>query len=224
MTSIRRSRACLYVLALHTLSSGCAPRRAPRAPKDVVQAFAAALAEGHPARAYRLLSQAQREAISYDDFKKEIHGNHVESKELAKSLSEVRRVRVRARVELADGRHLDLSHDGNKFRIDEPLWEFYSQTSPQAALRSFVRAIEASRWDVLLSLMPQADRGGLDAAKLEQNLAPRIEELTRLGALLATALDAPIEIVGDRATLTYGESFSMRFVRESDGWKIEDPE
>jgi hypothetical protein len=190
----------------------------------VVQAFAAALAEGHPARAYRLLSQAQREAISYDDFKKEIHGNHVESKELAKSLSEVRRVRVRARVELADGRHLDLSHDGNKFRIDEPLWEFYSQTSPQAALRSFVRAIEASRWDVLLSLMPQADRGGLDAAKLEQNLAPRIEELTRLGALLATALDAPIEIVGDRATLTYGESFSMRFVRESDGWKIEDPE
>ena len=75
-----------------------------------------------------------------------------------------------------------------------------------------------------LALMPAADREGLSAADLERSLAPRLEELTRLAALLATALEAPIEIVGERATLPYGESFSMRFVRESDGWKVEDPE
>jgi hypothetical protein len=143
---------------------------------------------------------------------------------MSQALGRVRHVRVQALVELADGRRLFLTQDGNKFAIDEPLAEFYSQATPRAALHSFVAAIEASRWDVLLSLMPTADRAGLDAAALERSLAPRMEELTRLAALLASALDAPIEIVGERATLTYGESFSMRFVRENEGWKVEDPE
>jgi hypothetical protein len=224
MTSARRSSVWLCALLLQVLGSGCGGRGVPRSPEDVVHAFAAALAEDRLERAYKLLSPAQRESLSYDDFKKKIHTNPSESKALSQALRQVRRVRVQALVELADGRQLMLAQEGSKFGIDEPLSDFYSQASPRDALRSFVAAVEASRWDVLLALMPAADRDQLDAAALEHSLSSRIEELTRLAALLATALDAPIEIVGERATLSYGESFSMRFVRESDGWKVEDPE
>lgn len=224
MASTWWCRAQLCALLLHALSSGCGARRAPRSAEDAVQAFAAALADGRLERAYELLSPAQKETLTLDDFKNKIHENPRESKALTEALRHVRRARVQARVELADGRRLLLTQVGDKFAIDEPLAEFYSQASPRAALRSFVAAIEASRWDVLLSLMPEADREGLDAAALERGLAPRLEELTRLAALLTTALDAPIEIVGERATLSYGESYTMRFVRESDGWKVEDPE
>lgn len=223
MASTWRRRAQLYALLLHALSSGCRAR-APRSPEDAVQAFAGALAAGRLERAYELLSPTQRDTLTLADFKKKIHDNPDESKALSQALTQVRQVRLQALVQLADGRRLLLTRDGNKFVIDEPLAEFYSLASPRAALRSFVAAIEANRWDVLLALMPAADRAGLDAAALERSLAPRVEELTRLAALLSTALDAPIEIVGERATLTYGEGFSMRFVRESEGWKVEDPE
>jgi hypothetical protein len=223
MASTQRRRAQLCALLLHSLSSACGARP-PRSPEDAVHAFAEALSAGRLERAYELLSSAQRESLTLVDFKRKIHNNPEESKALSQALERVRQVRVQALVELADGRRLFLTQDGNKFAIDEPLAEFYSQATPRAALHSFVAAIEASRWDVLLSLMPTADRTGLDAAALERSLAPRMEELTRLAALLASALEAPIEIVGERATLPYGESFSMRFVRESDGWKVEDPE
>jgi hypothetical protein len=223
MAFIQRRRAQLCALLLHSLGSACGGRP-PRSPEDAVHAFADALSAGRLERAYALLSPTQRESLTLDDFKNKIHNNPDESKALSQALERVKQVRVQALVELADGRRLFLTQDGNKFVIDEPLAEFYSQASPHAALQSFVAAIEASRWDVLLSLMPTADRTGLDAAALERSLAPRMEELTRLAALLATALDTPIEIVGERATLPYGESFNMRFVRESDGWKVEDPE
>jgi hypothetical protein len=223
MASTWRRRAQLYALLLHALSPGC-KARAPKSPEDAVQAFAAALASGRTERAYALLSPAQKETLTLDDFAKKIHDNPDEAKALSQALTQVRQVRIQALVQLADGRRVQLTRDGNKFVIDEPLAEFYSLASPRAALRSFVAAIEASRWDVLLALMPAADRAGLDAAALERSLAPRMEELTRLAALLTTALQAPIEIVGERATLTYGEGSSMRFVRESEGWKVEDPE
>jgi hypothetical protein len=161
--------------------------------------FAAALAAGRPERAYALLSPAQKELLTFADFKKQIESNPAESKALSQALEQVQEVRVEARVRLANGRRLVLTRDGNRFAIDEPLGEFYSRASPRAALHSFVAAVEASRWDVLLSLMPAADRAGLDAAALERSLSPRIEELTRLAALLSTALEAPIEIVGERA-------------------------
>jgi hypothetical protein len=223
MASTWRRRARLWAFLLLALNPGCGARR-PRSPEDAVRAFAAALAAGHPERAYELLSQTQKESLTLADFNKQIAQYPIESKALAQAMKQIKAVRVQALVELADGRRLVLARHGSRFAIDEPLADFYSRASPRAALHSFVAAIEASRWDVLLSLMPAADRAGLDAAALERSLAPRVEELTRLAALLSTALDAPIEIVGERATLPYGESFSMRFVRESDGWKIEDPE
>jgi hypothetical protein len=50
------------------------------------------------------------------------------------------------------------------------------------------------------------------------------EDVERLLNNLREHLDAPIEIVGDHATMPYGDHLQVQFVREADGWKIEDPE
>jgi len=72
--------------------------------------------------------------------------------------------------------------------------------------------------------MPNVDRGELDAAALGARLSARREELTRTSQRLAGFLDAPIEVVGDRATMPYGESYTARFLREDERWKLEEME
>ena len=90
MASFRRRRAWLCALLLHILSSGCAARRAAHAPRDVVQAFASALAEGRLERAYALLSPAQRETLTLDDFKSIQHEHtSLPGRALARLLKEV---------------------------------------------------------------------------------------------------------------------------------------
>jgi hypothetical protein len=224
MAPLLRLRTWLCVSALLFPSWGCARQRPARSPREAVESFGKALAQGQLEAAYGLLSSAQREAVSLDEFKNKISANQIETKVLSKASTRVLVVRVEATVELADGSRLRLTQEGDSFRIDQPIADFYPRQTPREALVTFVRAIEAERWDVLLTLMPEADRGDLDAKQLAARMAPQLEEVTRIAALLKVQLEAPIEIVGDRATMPYGEGATMRFVRESDGWKVEDPE
>lgn len=219
-----RLRVQLCVAALLVVGWGCTRQRSTRSPKEVVESFGRALAEGRLEAAYGLLSEAQRGALTRADFERQVRNNQTEVKAFSSASSRLVAERVEATVTLAEGTRLRLTQEGDGFRIDQPVTSFYPSTTPREALVSFVRAIEAGRWDVLLTLMPEADRGELDAAKLAERIAPQLEEVTRIAALLATSLEAPIEIVGDRATMPYGEGATMRFVRESDDWKVEDPE
>jgi len=189
-----------------------------------VEAFGQALAKQRVEAAYERLSSVQRATLSSADFRKELEDNATETKALSNACERIVGVRIEATVELADGRQLRLTQEGDTFYIDQAVSGFYPHQTPREALLTFVRAIEAERWDVLLALMPSADRGDLSAAQLAERIVPQREEVTRIAALLSVQLEAPIEIVGDRATMPYGEGATMRFVRESDGWKVEDPE
>lgn len=224
MTPLLRLPAWLCVGVLLVPSWGCPRQRGARSPREAVQSFGAALARGRLESAYGQLSSAQRATLSLEDFKKQIKENPGEAKALSRASSRPLTVRVEADVELADGRHLRLTQDGDGFRINQAVTDFYPRRTPRQALVSFVRAVEAERWDVLFDSMPQVDREGLDPRQLAARIAPQLEELTRIAALLRMHLDAVIEIVGDRATMPYGEGATMRFVRESDGWKVEEPE
>jgi hypothetical protein len=88
-----------------------------------------------------------------------------------------------------------------------------------------MRAIEARRWDVLLRLLPLADREGMTEPQLRESLTGEGEEaLDHLAAALRSALDADIEEHGDHAVLPYGERFRMELVREGDTWHVADPD
>jgi hypothetical protein len=85
--------------------------------------------------------------------------------------------------------------------------------------------MERRRYDVVLRFVPDADLEGMTTERMAEAWSGEgREEIERLLANLRDNLDAPIEIVGDRATMSYGERYAVRFVREDGDWKIEDPD
>jgi hypothetical protein len=193
-------------------------------PEATLEALAHALEAGDAQAAHALLAASAQARVSPSHIERQLRENPKELEALLRALRSPGTVRTRAVIALDDGSHAELELDATgRWVLSAPLTDFYPQDTPRAALASFVRAVELERWDVLLELMPEADRADLTAEALGENLTAQREELTRLVALLKTALDEPIEIVGDRATLTYGESYTARLVLENARWKIEDP-
>ncbi len=215
-------RAGLLSLVLSALACAGANRQAE--PQSALRELASALRRGDMEAAYALMSEDYRARHALDDFTKEIAGNKTEARALSEALTAAVKTRNYAEVELARGDRIRLESQGGRWQFVTPVVDFYPQSTPREALRSFVHAVEAQRWDVVLALMPEAARGDLSAETLGKNLVSQREELERLVALLMASMDSPIEQVSDRATMPYGESFTARFVREAGGWKIEDPE
>ncbi len=126
---------------------------------------------------------------------------------------------------LPDGDQLTLVLVDGKWRIHGNVVDFYDQSTPRAALRSFVRAMERRRYDVVMRFVPKADREGMSPEQMREAWEGESrEEIERLIADLRANLDEPIELVGDRATMSYGDGAAVQFVREEGVWRIEDPD
>ena len=77
----------------------------------------------------------------------------------------------------------------------------------------------------VMRFVPKADREGMTVERMKQAWeVENREEIERIVANLRANLDNPIEVVGDRATMPYGERFRVQFVREDGVWRIEDPD
>ncbi len=85
--------------------------------------------------------------------------------------------------------------------------------------------MERQRYDVVMRMVPDADREGMSEEQMREAWTGEgQEEIDRLLENLKASLDAPIEQVGDRATMPYGDRFTAQLVREDGIWKIEDPD
>lgn len=199
-----------------------------QSPADVVAAYARALRAGRPADAYALMSADYRRRVSRAEFARHLAENPAEAREAADALARPDgSAAQRAELQLADGDTVTLVRDDGDWRIATNLANFYDQSTPRAALRSFVRAMERERYDVVLRFVPDADREGMTEARMRTAFAEEgRDETARLIAALRAALDAPLEAVGDHATLRYGEDGRRvaRLRREDGLWKIEDPD
>ncbi len=186
--------------------------------------MAGALERGDLGAAYALMSDDYRTNHTLAAFEAQVTANKSEANALRKALAHPLQTRTHAEIELVNGDRVRLESKAGRWLFVTPVTDFYPQATPREALASFVRSVEGARWDVVLALMPEADRAGLSAETLGKNLTSQHEELERVVALLKASLDSPIEEVSDRATMPYGESFTARFVLEDGRWKIEDPE
>lgn len=213
-----------WLLSIGLCLAGCGHVAQQTSPEAALRELSAALERGDVKAAYALMSDPYRASHSLSDFQKQVEQNKAEARALTQSLKRPSKVRKQAQVELSDGSQLRMEAYAGRYLFETSPLDFYPQTTPRQALQSFVRAVERGRWDVVLELMPNADREGLTAEALGANLSQQQEELERMVALLKASLDSPIEEVSDRATMPYGESFTARFVREDERWKIEDPE
>jgi hypothetical protein len=87
--------------------------------------------------------------------------------------------------------------------------------------------MERKRWDVVMRFVPAADREGMTPDAIRSSFEGEgREEATRLVAQLRAHLDDPMEEVGDRATLQYGDTdrHTVSLLREDGVWKVEDPD
>jgi hypothetical protein len=210
------------------LASGACGASAPSAtPDGTVAAFARALEQGRHEDAYALMSRSYRRRVPYQEFVRHLEEHPEEAQEAALALGRPDGPAEQTAVmRFDDGDRVELRRDeGGGWRIATNLVDFYDQSSPRATLRSFVRAMERKRYDVVLRMVPDADREGMTVERMREAWSGEgQEEIERLLENLAASLDAPIEQVGDRATMPYGDRFTAQLVREDGVWKIDDPD
>lgn len=210
--------------ALTVLAPGCGPSIG--SPEAALEALAAALRAGDADGAYALMSRSYRARVSREEFRALFSSQPDEIARTADALSHrAGPVEEEARIEWREHERIELAREGGAWRIVTDVVDYYSQASPRDAVRSFVRAAEHRRFDVLLGLLPATDRAGTDAARLEALWTGEGREgFERLVGSLRAGLEAPIETHGDRATMEYGEHARAELALEGERWVIVDPD
>ncbi len=213
-------------LALLVAAGACGGRASHRTPESALEAFAGALREGDYAAAHRLLAADYRAEVSVDELRDRLERNPEERDELARLLARpAGESEITAEVPYGDGETLRLRFERGRWRLVGNVFDFYDQSTPRAALRSFVRAIERGRYDVVLRFVPNADREGMTEEHLREAWeGPSRESIARLVENLRASLENPITRTGDHATMPYGDRFTAELLFEDGVWKIQDPE
>jgi hypothetical protein len=221
---MRPAALLLFLLALPI--AGCGGS-AGADPDRVLRDYSLALEAGKAAEAYALLSAESKKSISFEQFQRILKENPEEARELAQSLRRPQSAppRVTATVTGPDGESaILLIYEQGVWRVDASAIDLYSQRTPEAAVKAFLRAYENKRFDVLLKFVPDDQSEGLTAAELKKSWeGEERADMDRLtGALKASLPTAKVELFGDRATLAFGAGGSVELVRERGLWKIEE--
>lgn len=204
------------------VAAGCAGTAA-RDPGAVLRDYARALQEGRADDAYRFLSDDARRGASLEAFRRMVHDNPEEVREIGRALSRPTAPPiVTATVTNPGGQELQLVLENGAWKIDASAIDLYAQDTPRHAVQGFVRALERKRFDVILRFVPDAHREGLDAPKLKATWEGEEKQgMEQILAALKQALpNASIEETGERAALPYGAGI-LQLVREHGLWKIE---
>lgn len=217
----------LGIVAIAALVSCCASlsQPPPSTADSVVRSFARALSEGEERAAYELMSPAYRARVSFETWQKNLADNPEEVSEASRRLSRVRsQDDVRALEHNAHDPLVLTQEAGHWYIATEPI-ELYDQSTPRAALRSFVAAFTRKRYDVILRLMPEADKESVTSETLAQHFGNDArDEIAQLLSQLTPHLDAPIEQSERHATMPYAGHRRVSFVLEQGRWRIQAPQ
>jgi hypothetical protein len=194
-------------------------------PLSAIDAYVAALRGNDFSRAYDFMSERYRRDHSRAEFVKRMQESPREVKETVTRLSSSnRKVELSAKFLYDDLRdELPLLVEDGQWRLASDPLDFYPQDTPAHALRSFVRAVELKRWEIVLRFVPEKWRKDMTTAKVRDQFE-NTEDTGQMIRLLGANLDNPIETQGDEARMPYGERFEVKFLREDGVWKIADPD
>lgn len=186
--------------------------------------YGAALRDRDFEEAYELMSSSYRAKVSREEFIRQMRDNPREVSETATRLDKKpARMEISAEFEYGLGDTMRLVQEGGTWRIASNPLAFYDQTTPRAALRSFIRAYRLERWDVMLRFVPDKYREKMDVEKMKtQFQGPNHEQMEVLMNMIEANIDEPIDPKGNEARMAYGERYEVKFVREDGAWKIKD--
>lgn len=203
------------------LALGCSRGPGPNAALD---GYGRALKNHDYATAYGLMSSSFRAKVSKDDYVRMMRDNPREVDETADRLrGKHGRLEVTAELEYGLGDRMRLVQEDGHWKIGSNPLDYYDQSSPQSALRSFVRAYRLERWDVMLRFVPNAYREKMDVAKMKAQFTGGSKDKMEL---LMTTLEQNVTEVpqerGNDARLKYGDASEVKFIKEDGAWKLKD--
>src|SRR5688572_7467237 len=110
--------------------------------------------------AYDQMSSRFRGKASRRDYVRTMRENRRGVGETAQRLNDGKRgsMEVSAEYEYGLGDQMRLVQEGGDWKISSNPLAFYEQSTPQAALRSFIRAFRLERFDVMLRYVPNSYR------------------------------------------------------------------
>ena len=195
-----------------------------KGPSQTLDKYGRALKNHDFGSAYDLMSSGFRGKVSRDDYVRMMRDNPREVDETAERLRGKRgSMEVSAEFEYGLGDTMRLVQEDGRWKISTNPLGFYDQSSPKAALRSFIRAYRLERWDVMLRFVPNSNREKMDAAKMKaQFQGPSREQMENLVNTLEANVDEPIIERGNDARMSYGDRFTVQFVKEDSAWKLKD--
>lgn len=206
---------------LAALLVACGPTTGPTSTLDK---YGSALKSHDFSAAYDLMSSSFRGKVSRDDYVRMMRDNPREVDETADRLrGKHGSLEVSAEFEYGLGDQMRLVQEDGAWRIATNPMAFYDQSTPKAALRSFIRAYRLERWDIMLRFVPNQYREKMDAAKVKaQFTGTSKEQMDQLMNTLEANVDEPIVERGNDARMSYGDRFEVKFVKEDGVWKLKD--
>ena len=214
-------RALAICLILVVGASACTRSKGP---SQTLDKYGRALKNHEFGSAYDLMSSSFRGKVSREDYVRMMRDNPREVDETAERLRGKRgSMEVSAEFEYGLGDSMRLVQEDGRWKISTNPLGYYDQSSPKAALRSFIRAYRLERWDVMLRFVPSTYREKMDAAKMKaQFTGPSREQMENLVNTLEANVDEPIVERGNDARMSYGDRFTVQFVKEDSAWKLKD--
>jgi hypothetical protein len=212
---------CVVILLCLAAASACAPGSGPN---QTLDRYGSALKNHDFGAAYDLMSSSFRGKVSRDDYVRMMRDNNREVNETADRLRGKKgSLEVSAEFEYGLGDTMRLVQEEGQWKIATNPLGFYDQSTPKAALRSFIRAYRLERWDVMLRFVPNSYREKMDAKKMQaQFTGPSKEQMENLINTLEANVDEPIVERGNDARMSYGDRYTVQFLKEDGAWKLKD--
>lgn len=194
------------------------------APTSTLDRYASALKGKNYDAAYDLMSSSFRAKVSKDEFIRMMRDNPREVADTAGRLAGRRsKLEVTAEITYGLGDSLHLVHESGGWRIAENPLAFYDQSTPRAALRSFLRAYRLERWDVMLRFVPKAYAELMTVDKMKlQFTGESKERMDQLMNMLEANIEEPIVEQGNEGRMRFGAGSEVKFVREDGRWRLRD--
>lgn len=195
-----------------------------KGPSSALDRYGRALKNRDFGVAYDMMSSSYRGKVSREDYIRMMRDNVREVDETADRLRGKKgSLEVSAEFEYGLGDKMLLVQEDGKWRISTNPLAFYDQSTPRNTLRSFLRAYQLERWDVMLRFVPNAYREKMDAAKMKaQFTGPSKEQMDTLMNTIEANVEEPIVERGNDARMSYGDRYTVQFVKEDGAWKLKD--
>jgi len=216
-------RAVAQSLVLAVACLACAHGAGPN---QTLDRYGVALKNHDFGAAYELMSSSFRGKVSREDYVRMMRDSGPEVNETADRLRGKKdSMEVSAEYEYGLGDTMRLVQEGGQWRIATNPLGFYDQSSPKAALRSFIRAYRLERWEIMLRFVPNSYREKMDAKKMQaQFTGPSQEQMENLINKLESNVDEPIVERGNDARMSYDDHGTVQFLKEDGAWKLKDLE